>query len=124
VRLNQLKVHVSRLRSCLAIFGAIVSIDVVQSALSAQDVVPLYTPALEQRLLPPCCQQATPFTATYQQGRQSLVFVAVRHVFSSTNRTIRAIDSGFATVSPAIVIVEGFPTRWGENSSRAGDVAR
>src|SRR5258707_405342 len=89
----------------------------VQGAHSAQDVVPLFTPALEERLHPRCpkgCEHDAPFTAAYQQGRQTLVFVAVRHVFSTTNRTIRAVDSGFAAVSPAIVIVEGFPTKWGE----------
>jgi hypothetical protein len=86
-----------------------------QSVPSGQDVVPLFTPALEQQLQPQCCQRTTPFTATYQQGRQRVVFVAVRHAFSTMNGTVRAVDSGFAAPSPAIVIVEGFPTAWGEN---------
>jgi hypothetical protein len=111
------------LRNYLAILGAVVSIEVVQSAHSAQDVVPLYTPALEEQLQPPCCRHA-PFTATYRQGRQTLVFVAVRHVFSTANPTIRAVDSGFAAISPAMVIVEGFPTGLGENPSSVVEVAR
>jgi hypothetical protein len=78
-----------------------------QSVPSGPDVVPLFTPALEQELQPQCCQRTAPFAATYQQGRQRLVFVAVRHVFSTMNGAIRAVNSGFAAPSPAIVIVEG-----------------
>jgi hypothetical protein len=107
----------------LAILAAVPLIGVAQSVQSSQDVVPLYTPALERQLQPQCCDH-TPFTAIYQQGRQTLVFVAVRHVFSATNRTVRAVDSGFTALSPAIVIVEGFPTRWGENPYRVVNVAR
>src|SRR5260221_13363742 len=84
----------------------------VQGAHSAQDVVPLFTPALEERLHPRCpkgCEQDAPFTAAYQQGRPTLGFVAVRNEFSTTNRTIRAVDAGFEPEPPAIWISKGFP---------------
>lgn len=37
-------------------------------------------------------------------------------LLTSQNSTLRAVDSGFAVTSPAIVIVEGFPTAIGQNS--------
>lgn len=94
---------------------------------SEQDTIPAWTLALEQRLQPWCpagCVKALPFTAVYKRRGHLLVFVAVRHVFSSDNNTIRAVDSGFALASPAIIIVEGFPTAMGENPQPLIEQAR
>jgi hypothetical protein len=99
---------------------------IARSAAAAQDV-PLFTPELEQQLRPKCpkgCEENVPFTAVYRRDRQTLVFVATRHVLSGANRTIRAVDSGFAELSAAVVIVEGFPTALGENPSFVVDLAR
>ena len=81
-------------------------------------VIPAWTFELERRLQPWCqsdCALLTPFVATYRSRGQVLVFVGVRHVFTSENPTLRAVDSGFSTASPAIVVVEGFPTEMGES---------
>ena len=83
-----------------------------------QHAIPPWTLALEQQLQPWCpakCDYVVPFTAIYKKGDVSLVFVGVRHVFTSKNDTSRAIDAGFAAASPAIVVLEGFPTVMGEN---------
>lgn len=80
--------------------------------------IPLFTPQLEQRLQPWCpnrCVEAVPFTATYHRGDQSLVFVAAHHDFTEHSPTKQAVAAGFAGASPAIVIVEGFPTAMGES---------
>lgn len=95
----------------LAILAMVLSIGAARGAASGQDVVPLFTPALEQQLQP----WSPPFAAIYRKGGQRLVFVAANHVFGATNATIRAVDSGFATVSPTLVIIEGFPTAGGED---------
>ena len=104
----------------MAILGAVASLGVVQSAHSAQDVVPLYTPALEQQLQP----LSLPFAAANRKGGQILVFIAATHVFGTANATFRAVDSGVAAASPAIVILEGFPTAWGESPPTIMDKAR
>jgi hypothetical protein len=100
------------------ILAASFSIAVAQGATPGQETVPLSTPALEQRLHPQCpqgCESGAPFTATYRKGGQKLVFLAAKHVFSTNDGTFRAIDSAFAAGFPAMVIMEGFPTAWGEN---------
>jgi hypothetical protein len=100
------------------ILTASVSIAMAQGATPVQETVPLFTPALEQRLHPPCpqgCEPDAPFTATYRKAGQKLVFLAAKHVFIANNGTFRAIDSAFAAGFPALVIVEGFPTAWGES---------
>jgi hypothetical protein len=108
----------------LAILASLLSI--VRSAGAAQDLVPLFTPELEQQLRPKCpkgCEQNVPFTAAYRHDRHILVFVATRHVLNASNRTIRAVDVGFTELSPAVVIIEGFPAAWGENPPRVVDMA-
>jgi hypothetical protein len=108
-----------RLKISLAILTAGASFSVAKGVSpSEKDEIPPWTLALEQRLQPWCpagCVEEVPFTVTYSKGGSSLVFVGVHHVFTPQNPTIRAVDSGFAKVSPAIVIVEGFPTTMGEN---------
>ena len=82
--------------------------------------IPPWTPELEQRLQPWCpedCKEGIPFTASYRTAEYVLVFVGAHHVFTPKNSTLRAVDSGFAQASPAIVIVEGFPTAMGESPS-------
>ena len=94
-----------------AFLALVLSISDARGAASGHDVVPLFAPALEQRLQP----QSPPFAAIYRKGGQRLVFIAAEHVFGTTSATTRAVDSGFAAVSPAIVIIEGFPTAGGED---------
>lgn len=83
-----------------------------------QESIPPWSLALEQKLQPGCskgCVRAMPFTAVYRKNDRVLVFVAARHEFTPENSTLRAVDAGFAAASPAIVILEGFPTAMGEN---------
>ena len=87
-------------------------------ASNAGELIPPYSLELEKRTQPWCpgdCALAVPFTAVYKSGDRTLVFVGVRHVFTPENTTIRAIDLGFASVRPALVIVEGFPTAMGDS---------
>jgi hypothetical protein len=96
-------------------------------ATSASDVIPPYSLELEKRTQPWCpgaCELAVPFTAVYESGDRALVFVGVRHVFTPKNTTIRAIDLGFASVRPALVIVEGFPTAMGDSPKPLVEHAR
>ncbi len=110
-------------RNGLSIFWAIlatgVSIGLAWSApLSEKDTIPPWTLALEQRRQPWCpagCVSEVPFKATYRKGGHILVFVGTHHVFTPRNSTLRAVSSGFAEASPAIVLVEGFPTAMREN---------
>ena len=94
-----------------AFLALVLSISDARGRASGHDVVPLFTPALEQQLQP----RPPPFAAIYRKGGQRLVFIAAEHAFGTTSATTRAVDSGFAAVSPAIVIIEGFPTAGGED---------
>jgi hypothetical protein len=76
----------------LAFLAMVHSIGYARGAASGHDVVPLFTPALEQQLQP----RSPPFAAIYRKGRQRLVFIAAERVFGTTNATTRAVDSGFA----------------------------
>jgi hypothetical protein len=83
-----------------------------------RDVIPPYSLELERRLQPWCpgdCVDLVPFTAKYQKGEQTLVFVGAHHVFTPRNSTFRAVASGFSLARPKVLIVEGFPTAMGEN---------
>jgi hypothetical protein len=84
------------------------------------EAIPSYTPELEARLRPP----PQPLVAIYRRGDRVLAFVGARHVFTSQNSTLRAIDSAFAAVSPAIVVLEGFPTAMGANPPPLVEEAR
>jgi hypothetical protein len=93
-------------------------IAVAMGAGAQSDEIPPFTPALEQQMQPWCpedCKEGIPFTASYRTADYILVFVGAHHVFTPKNSTLRAVDSGFAQASPAIVIVEGFPTAMGES---------
>ena len=94
-----------------AFLAMVLSISDARGAASGHDVVPLFTPALEPQLQP----RSPPFAAIYRKGGQRLVFIAAEHAFGTTSATTRAVDSGFAAVSPAIVIIEGFPTAGAED---------
>jgi len=107
----------SRLWYCplLVVFTPIA---VAMGAGTQSDEIPPFTPTLEQRLQPWCpedCKEGIPFTASYRTAQYVLVFVGARHVFTPKNSTLRAVDSAFVEASPAIVIVEGFPTAMGES---------
>lgn len=83
-------------------------------------VIPPFTPALEQKLV----HWPTPFVATYRKDGAILAFVATNHVFTPKNSTVDAITSTFDSISPAIVIVEGFPTVMGESPQPLVEDAR
>jgi len=107
-----------RLHLC-SLLLALTPLALAQNAASAQGegVVP-WTLALEQRLQPWCpaaCVSEVAFTASYRGNDDVLVFVGAHHVFTPQNSTLRAVFAGFAQASPAIVIVEGFPTSMGAN---------
>jgi hypothetical protein len=73
---------------------------------------------LERRVEPWCpddCAVAVPFVASYRNKNERLVFVGVRHAYQPADPTMRAVDEGFAEISPNVVILEGFPTAMGEN---------
>jgi hypothetical protein len=73
--------------------------------------IPPYTPALDARLkLPP-----QPLVAIYRKDDMALAFVGAAHGFTPQNPTLHAIDTAFAAISPAIVLLEGFPTVMGIN---------
>jgi hypothetical protein len=108
------------LRTAWALAAAGASLTAAQGLLAANsdDEIPPWSLALEQRLQPWCprgCASGVPFTAVYKSGDRILVFVGVHHVFTPRNSTIRAVDSGFAATSAAILIAEGFPTAMGES---------
>lgn len=78
----------------------------------------LWSLDLDERLQPWCpdhCIEEVPFTASYRHAGHALVFVGVHHFSTAPDATLQAIDSAFATGSPGIVILEGFPTAMGEN---------
>lgn len=82
---------------------------------------------LERRTQPWCpgdCAYAIPFVATYERGSETLVFVGVRHAFDPENPTMRAVADGFAAFTPAVVVLEGFPTTMGENPPPLVQVAQ
>jgi hypothetical protein len=64
------------------------------------------------------------FTASYWSNDDVLVFVRAHHVFTPPNSTLRAVSAGFAPASPAIVIVEGFPTSMGAGPPSLVEEAR
>jgi hypothetical protein len=81
---------------------------------------------LERKTEPWCpgdCAVAVPFVANYRKGAQRLVFVGTRHAFHPTDPTMRAVDEGFAEISPKVVILEGFPSAMGENPAPLVELA-
>jgi hypothetical protein len=93
---------------------------VLGEATTAELVVPPWSPALQGELV----HWQTPFIATYEKDGAFLAMVAAEHVFTPDNSTIRAITSAFASASPALVIVEGFPTAMGESPPPLVDEAK
>jgi hypothetical protein len=92
-------------------------IGVTQVAARESEILPLSFER-DRQLQPWCpapCEHLVPFTARYEKDDKTLVFVGVRHVFTPQNPTIRAVDSGFDSLEPAIVIIEGPPTAMGES---------
>jgi hypothetical protein len=73
--------------------------------------IPLFTEALARERGP----TDAPFIATYSSGDKRLVFVGVDHVFTRENSTLDAIRRAFVEGTPAVVVVEGFPTALGQN---------
>jgi hypothetical protein len=67
---------------------------------------------------------AVPFVASYRRGNEELVFVGVRHAFDPSNPTMRAVAEGFSRITPAVVILEAFPTTMGENPPPLVEVAQ
>jgi len=87
-------------------------------ALATEDRVLATSLELERRTQSWCpanCAVAVPFVASYRNGTERLVFVGVRHAFHPNDPTMRAVKTGFATIRPKVLILEGFPTAMGEN---------
>ncbi len=98
-------------------FALLSFIGVTQVSAREGDILPLSFER-DRQLQPWCpapCEWLVPFTARYEKDDKTLVFVGVRHVFTPQNPTIRAVDAGFASIQPAIVIIEGPPTAMGES---------
>ncbi len=100
-----------------AFIGLISLAAIAQGAADEGEILPLSLER-DRQLQPWCpapCERSVPFTARYEKDGKTLVFVAVIHVFTPQNPTIRAVDAGFASFEPAIVIIEGPPTALGES---------
>jgi hypothetical protein len=83
------------------------------AASAAEVEIPPWTTGLEDALV----HWPTPFTAIYKKSGAVLAFVAADHVFTPKNSTVNSIAAAFAAATPALVILEGFPTAMGENPS-------
>jgi hypothetical protein len=89
-------------------------------------VLPL-SEELVRRTQPWCpnnCVDSIPFVATYQRGDEELVFVGVRHAYDPNSPTMRAVAQGFSRITPAVVVLEAFPTTMGENPPQLVEVAQ
>jgi hypothetical protein len=73
-------------------------------------VIP-YSPQIQARLF----KRPPPFTAGFQRGDYCLSFVAAEHSIDPVGATFREIRETFSRARPACLIVEGFPTAWGDN---------
>jgi hypothetical protein len=82
-------------------------------ASAAEVAIAPWTTGLEDALV----HWPTPFTATYKKSGTVLAFVAAEHVFTPKNSTVNSIAAAFSAATPALVILEGFPTAMGENPS-------
>lgn len=80
-----------------------------------QLVVP-YAPEREARLYP----RAVPFIARYRRTGRDLGFVAVEHGVDPNSPTFKAVAKAFRIIRPRMLIVEGFPTSWGQSPPRIG----
>ncbi len=90
------------------------------AASGTTEVVPPYTRSLDERLKLP----AQPLVAIYKKGNVALAFVGAMHGFTPQNPTLPAIDAAFAAISPAVVVLEGFPTAMGINPAPLVEGAR
>jgi hypothetical protein len=73
---------------------------------------------------PKNCKDAISFVATYERGNEKLVFVGVRHAYDPNSPTMRAVAEGCSRITPAVVILESFPTTMGENPPQLVEVAQ
>jgi hypothetical protein len=86
--------------------------------LPSEDLIQTSSLELERRTEPWCpgdCAVAVPFVASYRKGTERLIFVGAHHAFQPNDPTMRAVEAGFDQFQPEVVILEGFPTAWGEN---------
>lgn len=86
--------------------------------LPGEDRIQTSSLELERRVEPWCpgdCAVGVPFVASYRKGMVRLVFVGVHHAFQANDPTMRAVKAGFDQSRPEVVILELFPTAWGEN---------
>jgi hypothetical protein len=94
----------------VAAFGCTAATPLPPSA----DLVDFYSPRREQALF----KHSRPLLAEYYLGQKRLGFAAVVHSSEPRSPTFRVLDEGFRIISPAAVILEGFPTAWGPNPPR------
>lgn len=59
-----------------------------------------------------------PFIAAYRRAGRTLGFVAALHETGPSSATFQLVRKAFDLIQPAILVVEGFPTTWGENPER------
>jgi hypothetical protein len=78
-------------------------------AATAQPYIPLWSQALENRFHLP---DGLAFTARYVRGNEMLAFVGGRH---HRQESLDEIKGAFRASAPRVVIVEAFPTVFGEN---------
>lgn len=101
-------------------FAAIAAVAAVDSPLAASTPdIPLYSEALARERGP----TEAPFIVTYRSGKKVLAFLGADHVFTRENSTVDAVRRAFDDTSPAVVIVEGFPTALGRNFQPIVDAA-
>jgi hypothetical protein len=80
----------------------------------ARRVMP-YSASRQERLFSRFFKEPQSFTADFQRGPYSLSFVAADHSVDPAGATFREVRDTFSRVSPKSLILEGFPTSWGDN---------
>lgn len=77
-----------------------------------RNLVQPFSPSLQAKRF---AGRSQPFVIRFTRGGRSLVFVAAQHSIDAEGATFMAVRRAFAQTSPAVLIVEGFPTERGEN---------
>lgn len=68
-----------------------------------------YSPELQARLF----VRPVPFLASFARRPYTMGFVAAEHSVDANGATFKTITAAFDRIRPAVVILEGFPTDWG-----------
>lgn len=95
---------------CLAVAAALVSFASAQIRLDAALVEPFSYELGAQRE-----PGRAPFLARYERDGTRLDFIAAAHGNDPASATFRLVRETFEADVPAIVVVEGFPSTWGQS---------